>query len=105
MASRVADLGGLFSGLARTAKLTDFQLQIQVLRPPAQLAFPAWMLCGRMGIPNPWLTTVAVNELRCSAIEERPVYAQADAEPLATLPIAMRLAPAALSLLMPGDAD
>ncbi len=101
LAARIPDLGGLFSGLTRRASLTGPHLHVQLLRPPAQLALPAWILCARTGLPNPWLTTLDVAELRCTPIGPHPVYAQADAEPLGPLPISLRAIPNALTLLMP----
>jgi diacylglycerol kinase family enzyme len=101
MASRVPDLGGVFSGVTRQARMTDQRLQVQVVRPPARLSLPAWMACGRMGWPNPWVTTVEAEEVRCVALSERQVYAQADAEPVGTLPMTLRVVPDALLLLLP----
>jgi diacylglycerol kinase family enzyme len=101
MASRIPDLGGLFSGLTAGASLLQPSLQVQILRPPAQLSFPAWMACGRTGLPNPWLTTVNAEEIRCTPADQRPVYAQADGEALGPLPMTLRIVPDALSLRMP----
>ena len=101
MASRVPDLGGVFSGVTRQASMTDPRLHLQVVRAPAWLSLPAWMACGRTGRPNPWVTTIQTSEVRCVPIGDKPVYAQADAEPLGTLPMTLRVVPAALSLLMP----
>jgi diacylglycerol kinase family enzyme len=60
------------------------------------------MLFGARG---PWVCEVAVEELRCVALVERPatppVYAQADAEPMGTLPVRLRVVQDALMLLMP----
>jgi diacylglycerol kinase family enzyme len=101
MASRVADLGGAFSGATQRARMTNERLHLQVVRAPAWLSLPAWMACGRIGLPNPWLTTIEAAEVRCVPIGEEHVYAQADAEPVGTLPMTLRMVPAALSLLMP----
>jgi len=102
MASRIPDLGGWFSGLTSASRLEEPWLRVQILRAPAQLALPAWVLSGRLGSPNPWLRTVEVDEIRCTPLSSRPVYAQADAEPLGPLPMTLRIVPNALSLLMPG---
>jgi diacylglycerol kinase family enzyme len=101
MSSRVADLGGLFSGLTPRAALTAPELHLQVLRPPARLSLAAWFSLSRFGLMNPLLRSVEVEEVRCSADPGRLVYVQADAEPLGTLPLQMRIVPAALRLLMP----
>ncbi len=103
IASRVADLGGVFSGLTPRARLTSPSLQVHLLPAPAHVSFAAWFALSRLGLPNPWLKTVEVEEVRCSG--DGRVYAQADAEPLGGLPVTLRMVPAALSLLMPAQAS
>lgn len=103
MAARVPDLGGLFTGLTRRASLEDKHLHVQLLRAPAQLAFPAWFATARTGLANPWLEVLDVEELRCSAWSPQCVYTQADAEPMGALPLALRILPDALDLLMPAQ--
>jgi diacylglycerol kinase family enzyme len=105
MAARIPDLGGLFSGLTRSADLTHPHLHVQLLHPPAQLSFAAWMLFTRLHLPYPWLTFIQAVELRCTPLSARPVYAQADAEPIGPLPFNLRILPNALTLLMPPAAD
>ena len=100
MASWVPDLGGLFSGVTYKASVMDERLHVQIVRGPAWLSLPAWMLFGGR---HPWVQEVEVEELRCVPLDERAVYVQADAEPMGRLPITMRVVPAALSLLMPPD--
>ncbi len=101
MASRVPDLGGAFSGLTARASLMSLRLYVQLLRAPAMISFPAWFGLSRARLPNPWLKTVEVDEVRCSPIRASTVYAQADAEPMGALPITLRVVPDALTLLMP----
>jgi diacylglycerol kinase (ATP) len=101
MASRVADLGGVFSGTTRLASMTKATLHVQIVRGPGWASLPAWMVCGWLGLPNRWLTTLDCAEVQCDGAR---VYAQADAEPIGHLPITMRVIPAALSVLMPADA-
>jgi len=103
MAARVPDLGGLFAGLTPQASLLDEHLHVHLLHAPAQLALPAWFVAARIGLPNPWLRVVDVEELRCSALSSASVYLQADAEPMGALPFALRLVPNALDLLMPPE--
>ena len=98
MVSRVPDLGGVFSGTTPRASLTDALLHVQLVRGPAWISMPAWMVCGRLGLRNPWLRTVDAAEVEC---EGAGVYAQADGEPLGRLPISLRVVEDALSLLMP----
>lgn len=98
MASRVPNLGGIFNGTTPRARMDDQQLHVQILRGPGWLSLPAWMLCGRLGLPNPLLRSVDVCELRC---EGPGVYAQADAEGLGLLPMSLRVIPDALCVLMP----
>jgi diacylglycerol kinase family enzyme len=101
MASRVSDLGGAFTGLTAQSNLANTRLQVKLLRAPAQISFPAWFGLSRVGLPNPWLRTVEVDEVHCRPLSARPVYAQADAEPMGALPITLRMVPDALTLLMP----
>jgi len=97
MASRVGDLGGVFSGTTRRARIGDERLHVQVLRGPGWVSLPAWMICGRLGLRNPWVRTLDVRELQCTG---RGSYAQADAEPMGELPMRLRVVPEALWLLM-----
>jgi YegS/Rv2252/BmrU family lipid kinase len=104
MASRVQDLGGLFSGLTSNSRLHHPHLLVQLLAAPAHLAFPAWMSFGKVGLgkANPWLTTLEVEELRCVPFqEERQVFAQVDGEAVGVLPIKIQVVPSSLHLLMP----
>jgi diacylglycerol kinase family enzyme len=103
MASRLPDLGGLFTRLTPLAALSHPHLHVHLLRPPAQFAFPAWFACARTGLPNPWLDTLDVAELRCTPLSAAPVYMQADAEPLGPLPLTLRILPDAVRLLMPPE--
>jgi diacylglycerol kinase family enzyme len=102
MCSRVPNLGGLFSGTTRAARLTDERLHVTLVHGPGHVALPMWMVCGRLGIGNPWATVVDAAEVRCSAPKGGIVQAQVDAEPLrGGLPMTLRLVPRALHLLMP----
>jgi diacylglycerol kinase (ATP) len=42
------------------------------------------------------------NRLVCESIDDNPIYAQVDGEPLARLPVEFRIVPRALRLLVPG---
>ncbi len=101
MISRIPNLGGVFRGLTRGASLEQRHLQIQIVRPPAWLAFPAWFAGAWLRTGTPWLQTVNVEEVRCEPPTSGPVYVQADAEPLGPLPCRVRIVPDALTLLMP----
>lgn len=101
MASRVPDLGGLFTSLTPRAGLRDEHLHVQLLGAPGHLSLPAWFAFSRLRLTNPWLTTVDVEELRCSALGGGVVRVQADGEALGMLPISLRVAGGMLRLLMP----
>ena len=104
MVSRVADLGGLFSGLTRASRLEHPYLLVQLLTAPAHLALPAWFAFARTGFghANPWLVTLEVEELRCSpAASGARAYAQVDGEAVGPLPLRLSIVPSALRLLMP----
>src|SRR5882672_2250054 len=45
------------------------------------------------------------DRLVCESIDNNPIYAQVDGEPLARLPVEFRIVPRALSLLVPGAAS
>jgi diacylglycerol kinase family enzyme len=97
MASRVPDLGGLFSGLTPLASLRDGFLHVQLLGGPAHVSFPAWFALGRVGVRNPWLTVVDVEEVRCTGVG---VKVQVDGEALGELPVSLRVVGGGLRLLM-----
>ena len=109
MAARVPDLGGAFSGLTASDRLTAPHLHVQILRPPARLSLPAWFGLTRLQLPNPWLTTIDVAQIdvaqiACSPLDSRraaAVHGQADAEPIGTAPFHLRIVADALTLLMP----
>jgi diacylglycerol kinase family enzyme len=104
MASRIPNLGGLFRGLTSTSRLHHPHLLVQLLAPPAHLAFPAWMALGKLGLSsaNPWLTTLEVEQLRCLPLQnQRQVFAQVDGEPAGPLPLNLHIVPSSLHLLMP----
>jgi diacylglycerol kinase family enzyme len=42
------------------------------------------------------------DRLVCESIDDKPIYAQVDGEPLARLPVEFRIVPRALRLLVPG---
>ncbi len=104
MASRIPDLGGPFRGLTKASRLHHPHLLIQLLAGPAHLSFPAWLALSRANLEkaNPWLSTQEVDEVRCSALHgSRDVHAQVDAEAAGPLPLALRVIPSSLRLLMP----
>ena len=104
MASRIQNLGGLFSGLTSNSRLDHPHLLVQLLAAPAHLAFPAWMALGKVGLgkTNPWLTTLEVEELRCVPLQQdRQVFAQVDGEAVGTLPLNIQIVSSSLHLLMP----
>jgi len=45
------------------------------------------------------------DRLVCEAIDNNPIYAQVDGEPLTRLPVEFRIVPRALRLLVPGAAS
>ncbi len=100
MASWVTDLGGLFSGVTYKPSLMEDGLHVQMVRAPAWVSLPAWMLFGGR---NPWVDEVEVKEFRCVPVDARPVYVQADAEPMGALPFGVRVEERALTLLRPPD--
>lgn len=101
LASRIPDLGGLFSSLTPLATMTSPYLHVHLLRAPAHLSLPAWFALSRTALPNPYLQTLDVEELRCTPLAGPMVRAQADGDPVGGLPMSLRMVPDALTLLMP----
>lgn len=101
LASRLPNLGGLFSGLTRRADFLAPTLHLHVMAPPAHLSLLAWFTLGRLGVRHPLHQTIDVEEFRCTAIGGAPTYVQADAELLGPLPFSARVIPDALTLLIP----
>jgi diacylglycerol kinase family enzyme len=104
MASRIPDLGGIFSRLTPGSSLHAETLRLFLIRPPAPVSLPSWFVFGQLGIhgANPWLTTLDVEEFRCEPPHQAtPTHAQADGEWIGTLPVSVSLVPSALSLLIP----
>jgi len=104
MASRIPDLGGLFRSLAAGSRLHHPHLLVKLLAAPARVSLPAWIAMGRVGLGarNPWLTTIEVEELRCSPLDENdPTFAQLDGEAVGQIPIAVKIVESAVKMLMP----
>ncbi len=104
VASRVSDLGGLFSRLTRASRLHHPHLLIQLLAAPAHLAFPAWIALGKLGFSkaNPWLTSLEVEEVRCTSLDhKRATYAQVDGEAVGPLPLSIGIGSSMLQLFVP----
>jgi diacylglycerol kinase family enzyme len=74
MASRLPDLGGLFTGLTRRADFHAPTLHLHVMAPPAHLSLPAWFTLSRLGVRHPLQLAVDVDELRCTSLEAAPTY-------------------------------
>lgn len=105
MASRIPNLGGLFSALTPDSRLHHPHLVVQLLAGPAHLSFPAWFASAHLGLHrrNPWLTTLEVEELRCTPVNSaEDTYAQVDGEPFGKIPLSISIVPRGLLLLMPG---
>ena len=103
MASRVADLGGLFTPLAGGADLIDPQLRLTLIEPPGFLSLPTWFALGwlRLHRRNPYLHTLAVESFTCSHIGDHPLHVEADGEYLGHTPMTVQLVPDALRILLP----
>jgi diacylglycerol kinase family enzyme len=101
LASRLPDLGGLFTGLTRRADFLAKTLHLHVMAPPAHLSLAAWFTLSRVGMRHPWHQVIDVEEFRCRALDAAATYIQADAELLGPLPFTARVIPDALTLLIP----
>lgn len=104
LASRMADLGGLFSRLTPLAELSSPHLHVHLLRPPAHLSMAMWFGLSRLGLPNPLRRAIDVEELRCLATD-KGVYCQVDAEPIGPLPMSMCIGQSTVRLMLPSKPD
>jgi YegS/Rv2252/BmrU family lipid kinase len=106
MSARVGDLGGVFSRLVPRSSLLDTDLELVLVKPPAEIGLPAWFALGTVGLHarNPWLQTVRVTEFRCAPLgTPQSVHAEVDGEWIGRLPMSVRLIPRAVRVLMPKD--
>lgn len=105
MATRVGDLGGLFSPLIRGASPTDDILQLTLTEPPHRLTLPAWFATSwtRTHRWNPYTQHLRVSSFSCSEVSKDRVHVQADGEWIGTTPMHVELVPNALRLLMPAS--
>jgi YegS/Rv2252/BmrU family lipid kinase len=104
MCSRVADLGGIYSRLISGTLSPESELLLAIVKPPAEVALPAWFALSHAGLNkrNPWLETVRVAEFCCTPIaQHHRIHAELDGECIGHLPMSVHLLPQAVSLLMP----
>lgn len=107
MAARIADLGGIFSRLTPGGSLHAETLRLFLIRPPAPVSLPSWFVFGQLGLhrANPWLKMLDVEQFGCEALKPgTAVHTQVDGEWTGLLPIAVRLIPDSLSILIAPDA-
>ena len=103
MAVRVADLGGLFSGLTgKDAGIHDPHLHLISLAPPGWLSLPLWFLSGWLNLRrfNPLLHAVAVTEFSCRPLANPAQHFQADGEWLGRIPMRVSIVEDALRIVM-----
>jgi diacylglycerol kinase (ATP) len=108
MVVRVADMGGLFRGLAdrsRRSVLESMELRLVIVRPPAWLSLPLWFSSSWVGMQrwNPWVRVVTVDEFRCLPVDGQSVDVQADGEWVGRAPAQVRLVEDGVWLMMPGS--
>ena len=104
IATRVDDLGGLFSGLTNScASIRHTAMHLHILKPPAFLSLPLWFLSGWLRIPrlNPYLQGLRVDSLSCRPLNDPAPHVEADGEWLGRLPMQVSLIPNALRILLP----
>jgi diacylglycerol kinase (ATP) len=103
MAIRIADMGGLFRGLAsRKASIYDPYLHLLVLAPPAAISLPLWFLSGWLNLHwlNPYLRFIDVSEAS-SDTKTTDLHIQVDGEWLGRGAMSLSLIPNALLLRVP----
>lgn len=103
MATRVGDLGGLFSPLVRGASPVDETLRLALTQPPSHLALPTWFATSwaRLHHWNPYTQHLNVMSFTCSHGSQQRIHVQADGEWIGTTPMHVEIVPNGLTLLMP----
>jgi len=101
LVSRVPELGGAFAGLTRGTAFAGEGLQVQLVRGPGRVGLMAWMTLGRVGMGNPWVKTVEVEELRCGAVGGERAAVQVDAEAMGFLPVTMSVEEDGVRMMLP----
>ena len=99
MALRVGDLGGVFRGIAKGAKLDD-SLHVVLVAAPAELTLPLWFLTSWFGIQglHPGVTSFYARELVCFEIG---THLQVDGEWLGRAPAVFEMSPLTQAMLVP----
>ena len=104
MATRVDNLGGLFSRLVgRQSGTEDAHLRLVIVSPPAVISLPLWFALGWMRLHpvNPLVRFVEVTEFSCRLLSGNAPHIQADGEWLGLAPMRVSLVPNAVRLLVP----
>jgi diacylglycerol kinase family enzyme len=104
MATRVDDLGGLFSRLtSNQASIDDAHLRLLILRGPATLSLPLWFVLGWLNLNrfNPFLSFAEVTTFACCSYSRTAAHFQADGEWLGRLPMQVSMISNALRILLP----
>jgi diacylglycerol kinase (ATP) len=100
---RTKHYGGPFK-ITTLADLYDDQFEVMTLSTRSGFRYLSYL-------PNLWMGKLRGTEgvsfsktdsLVCEPLDENPVHAQVDGEPLGRLPVEFKIAPAALKLLVPG---
>jgi diacylglycerol kinase family enzyme len=102
MAVRVGSLGGVFAGITRRAASSeDPDLRLVLVRPPALISLPVWLVAGwlRLERINPLARFVTVREFSCLPLNGSPAHVEADGEWLGKLPMRVSVVPDALRIL------
>ncbi len=104
MALRIATLGGLFAGIAKGASLHHAGMRVLLVRPPARLSLPLWILTSwlRLSSLNPLVTTADANALEINADGTR-THLQADGEWLGHSPATILLLSQTVRMLIPAE--
>jgi diacylglycerol kinase (ATP) len=103
---RTKNYGGPFK-ITTEADLFEDRFEIMTLTTQSGLRYLSYL-------PSLWLGDLRETEgvhfwkadtLRCEPLDQNPIYAQVDGEPLARLPVEFRIVPRALKLLVPNTAS
>jgi YegS/Rv2252/BmrU family lipid kinase len=101
---RTKHYGGPFK-ITTEADLFEDRFELLALTSRSGLKYHSYLptlWCGKLRDEAEGVFFWKSDRLVCESIDDQPIYAQVDGEPLARLPVEFRIIPRALRLLVPG---
>lgn len=101
MAIRGSDLGGFLGPRILRGAIHQSHLQVTILQRPVRLALLAWIASGWLPIPGNRLVETFEAQSVTATANRNPAQVEADGEWLGHTPIAIRVVPNAVRMLLP----